>query len=125
MPSVGVEHVDTFALRLARWFDFRLLETVPPLRSTTQLYGLEVIDPDGIDTLDPAAVRVAFITEGPDEPAVLADPLAARADDFDAVVTVAHGWRPPEATDPRPGAFRGRRRELLVRVIDVRQLRSQ
>ena len=59
MPSVGVQNpVDHRALelRLTRWLDHRLQETTPS-GSMVQLYGLEVIDEDGIDSFDPCAVR--------------------------------------------------------------------
>jgi hypothetical protein len=99
----------------ARWHD------APPLpRATVQLYGLEVIDPDGIDRLDPCAVRTVFITEGPDEGALLARPECGPAFEFDAAATVEHGWAPFNAAEPRPGSFTARRRMLTVRVLGVR-----
>jgi len=99
----------------ARWSD------APPLsRATVQLYGLEVIDPDGIDRLDPGAVRTVFIAEGPDERSVLARPECGPAFEFDAAATVEHGWVPMQANEPRPGSFASRQRTLTVRVLGVR-----
>jgi hypothetical protein len=116
-----VNDTDLLALRLTRWFESRLRETVPPPCTTTQLYGLEVVDLDGVDTLDPSAVRVAFIAEGDDETTVLTHPSSRRAFDFDAAVTVVQAWRLTATSEPRPGSFRGRQRELVVRVVGVRQ----
>ncbi len=109
------------APRLARWLEARWVEVVPPPRSIVQLYGLEIIDPDGIDRLDPCAVRTVFITEGPDEFAVLACPESGPAYDFDAAATVEHAWVPLAASSTRPGAFAGRRRVVAIRVVGVRQ----
>ena len=124
VPSVGVnDDLDgaLLAQRLARWLEARIAETVPPQRPTVQLYGLEVIDRDRIDTLDPSAVRTVFITEGPDEFTVLARPESGPAFDFDAAATVEHAWVPVASQLLRPGAFVGRQRVTAVRVIGVRQ----
>ena len=90
MPSVGVQaprdHV-RFEARLTRWFDHRLAETTPS-GASVQLYGLEVIDPDGIDELDPVSVRTVFVCEGGDVRAVLDHPDAWRATEFDAAALV-------------------------------------
>ncbi len=109
------------APRLARWLEARWAEVVPPPRSTVQLYGLEIIDAAGIDVLDPCAVRTVFITEGPDECAVLACPESGSAYDFDAAATVEHAWVPHTSSASRPGAFAGRRRVVAIRVVGVRQ----
>lgn len=53
-----------------------------------QLYGLEVIDEDGIDSFDPCAVRTTFVCDGRDPRAVLEHPEAWRAFEFDAVALV-------------------------------------
>lgn len=90
VPSVGVQHpVDQCALerRLTRWLQHRVRETAPP-SSAVQLFGLEVIDPDGIDALDPAAVRTIFVCDGRDERAAFEHPDSHRAFDFDAVAVV-------------------------------------
>ncbi len=108
------------APRLARWMEARWRDVPPLPRATVQLYGLEVIDPDGIDRLDPGAVRAVFITDGPDESTVLACPASGPAFDFDAAATVEHGWLPRATADPRPGSFSGRRRTVTVRVLGVR-----
>lgn len=126
MPSVGVkptdrpDRPDPLAQRLARWFESRLLDTVVPSGTVTRLYGLEVIDPDGVDTLDPCAVRVVFIAEASDEHDVLALPDARRVLDFDAAATVVPGWYPASPSATRPSSFAGRRRGLTVRVVATR-----
>jgi hypothetical protein len=123
VPSVDVnEYTDTRSLahRLTRWFEARLDESIPPRGAVVQLYGLEVIDPDGIDTLQPGAVRAVFICEGPDEFTVLTMPGSGVACDFDAASTVEYAWVPIRTNSSRPGRFARRRRERFVRV-DVRQ----
>lgn len=90
MPSVGVQNpVDQRALerRLTRWLQHRLRETAPP-SSPVQLFGLEVIDADRIDELDPSAVRTTFVCDGNDPQVVLDHPDAWRAFEFDAVALV-------------------------------------
>ena len=53
-----------------------------------QLYGLEVIDEDGIDALDPGAVRTTFVCGGRDEGVVFDHPDSCRVFEFDAVAVV-------------------------------------
>ncbi len=53
-----------------------------------QLYGLEVIDEDGIDSFDPCAVRTTFVCDGRDEGDVFDHPDSCRVFDFDAVALV-------------------------------------
>lgn len=108
------------AIHLSRWFDARLDEMLPPRGSVVQLFGLEVIDRDGIDELDPQAVRVVFLGEGPDMAAVAALPTADSAMDYDAAVTVEYAWVPANDRSMRPGRFTGRQRERSVRLT-VRQ----
>ena len=113
------EETSTTALadRLTRWFAARLDQVPAPRRSVARLYGLEVIDPDGIDRLDPAAVRTIFVREATDARALLATSGASAACDFDATATVEWAWSPvARAGTPRPGAFGTRQRERLVRV---------
>ena len=52
------------AIHLSRWFDARLDEMIPPRGAVVQLYGLEVIDREGVNDLAPHAVRVVFLAEG-------------------------------------------------------------
>ena len=118
MPSVGVQNpLDhrAFEARLTRWLDHRLRETAPP-SSTVQLLGLEVIDDDRIDDLDPTAVRTVFVCDGRDERAVLDHPDARRALDFDAVAVVRHGWVLVPPPSVRPGATPRRERGVTIRV---------
>jgi hypothetical protein len=52
-----------FASRLGRWFEHRLIDCPPAPSATPGLYGLEIVDPDGLDTLSPTAVRVVYLGE--------------------------------------------------------------
>lgn len=93
---------------------------MPPPTATVQLYGLEIIDRDGIDRLDPCAVRTVFIAEAADEAALLASPVCEAAFQFDAAATVAHAWVPSAPTAVRPGSYAGRQRVVSIRVVGVR-----
>jgi hypothetical protein len=53
--SLALDH------RLGRWFEQRLAECPPAPSSALRLYGLEVIDADGIDSGSPSAVRVVYL----------------------------------------------------------------
>ena len=108
------------AIHLSRWFDARLDEMLPPRGAVVQLYGLEVIDRDAITELDPSAVRVVFLAEGPDVSSVASSPGGLAATDYDAAVTVEYAWVPSADRTPRPGCFTGRQRERSVRLM-VRQ----
>jgi hypothetical protein len=99
----------------ARW-----AEVPPPPGAIVQLYGMEIIDSDGIDALDPCAVRTVFIAEGPDERSLLAGPSFDVAAQFDAAATVEHAWVPCAPIGTRPGNYIGRRRVMSIRVIDLR-----
>ena len=109
-------HPGGLATRLARWFEARLDEMVPPRRSLSRRYGLEVIDADGIDRLDPAAVRVVFVCEA-EEPAWVRA-VSAGDDGFDATAVVEWAWVPTAVPDgaSRPGMFPRRRRVRHVTV---------
>ncbi len=108
------------AIHLSRWFDARLDEMIPPRGAIVQLYGLEVIDREGVNDLAPHAVRVVFLAEGPDMSIVAAMPGADAAQHFDAAVTVEYAWVPSSDRNLRPGRFAGRERERSVRLT-VRQ----
>jgi hypothetical protein len=108
------------APRLTRWLHARWAEVVPPPGAIVQLYGLEIIDRDGIDRLDPCAVRTVFIAEGPDERSLLAAPEADPAFEFDAAATVEHAWVPCAPSMVRPGTYAGRQRVVSIRVVGVR-----
>ena len=120
VPSVGVnEPTDTrvLAIRLVQWFEERLDEMLPPRGSVARLYGLEVVDPDGLETAEPAAVRMVFVCEAADVYGLDEMADAARADEFDAAATVEFRWAPSPVIMARPGDFAGRQRERHVRVV--------
>lgn len=119
MRSVGVnDPTDTrvLAIRLVQWFEERLDEMVPPRGSVARLYGLEVVDPDGLAAAEPTAVRMVFVCEAADLYGLDAMPDATRVYDFDAAATVEFRWAPSPLTMARPGDFGGRHRERNVRV---------
>lgn len=119
MRSVSVnEPTDTriLAIRLVQWFEARLDEMMPPRRSVARLYGLEVVDPDGLEAAAPTAVRMVFVGEADDLLGLDELPDAARVDDFDAAATVEFRWAPTPVSMARPGDFGGRHRERNVRV---------
>jgi hypothetical protein len=109
--------IGTLTDRLTRWFEARLDETVAPRGTFAQLFGLEIIDPDGIDTGSPDAVRVYFICEGADEWSVLTAAGSGGACDFDAAATVEYGWGRRRTDTTRPGQFAGKDRTRSVRVM--------
>jgi len=47
--------------RLNRWFEQRLADCPPAPSSALRLYGLEVVDVDGLDSCSPTAVRVVYL----------------------------------------------------------------
>lgn len=108
------------AIHLSRWFDARLDEMVPPRGAIVQLFGLEVIDRDAMIELDPLAVRVVFLAEGPDLRSVAGSPGGDAAVVYDAAVTVEYAWVPSGERSLQPGRFAGRERERSVRLT-VRQ----
>lgn len=126
MPSVGVPQnlhapqppEPSVAQRLAAWFDARLEETAVVPTGTVRLYGLEVLDPDGLGRLDPTAARVVYLAEAVDECTLYALPEARRLADFDAGATLQHVWVPVTEDSPRPGSFAHRRRARVVFVTD-------
>jgi hypothetical protein len=51
----------TLASRLSRWFEQRLADCPPAPSSDSRLYGLEIIDADGLDEFSPTAARVVYL----------------------------------------------------------------
>ena len=83
------------------------------------LYGLEVIDPDGLDLQHPGAARVCFIADADDMDDLMRHPDAARVVDFDAIALVSCEWRTVHGHDPRrPFEYPARRRARVVEVRD-------
>jgi len=109
---------DALPLLMARWFEARLHDSVGFCLRGSRLYGLEVIDPDGLGRGEPAAARVSFIAEAEDRERVVRHPDALRVADFDAAVLVTVEWRPAAQARPaRPGEFSGRRRARVVELL--------
>jgi hypothetical protein len=104
------------AIRLVQWLEARLDDMVPPRGSVARMYGLEVIDPDGLGCCATNAVRMVFVCEAVDVHHLEEMPEAPRAGDFDAIATVEYRWAPNTAAVARPADFGGRHRERNVRV---------
>ncbi|MDO8361795.1 MAG: hypothetical protein Q7V88_02785 [Actinomycetota bacterium] len=130
MPSTGVNdraeaaHPSrpSIALALAHWLEQRLHESVGFCHRGCRLYGLEVLDAEGLsddrDTGGAPAARMVFVAEGADVADALDHPDAKRLLDFDAAAMVTLEWRMVGAAGPpRPRTFPVRRR---ARVVEVR-----
>jgi hypothetical protein len=103
---------------LVRWFEARLHESVGFCLRGCRLYGLEVIDPDGLATGDPLAARVSFVAEADDRDHVVASPEARAVLGFDAAALVTVEWRATvSARPPRPNEFAPRRRARVVEMV--------
>ena len=116
MSSLSVSAAEVLPVQLVRWFEARLHESVGFCLRGCRLYGLEVIDPVGLESGDPLAARVSFIVEAADRESVLREPDAHRVGDFDAAALVSIEWRSVATSRPRPGEYAPRRR---ARVVDV------
>ena len=118
MPSTGVSDNEILHVLLVRWFESRLHESVGFCLRGCRLYGLELVDPDVLDTGDPNAARVSFIAEADDRESVVAHPDARSVVAFDAAVLVSVEWRPMAARGlTRPGQFVPRRRARVVELV--------
>jgi len=118
MPSLGVNDDEVLPVLLVRWFESRLHESVGFCLRGCRLYGLELIDPDSLDTNDPMAARVSFIAEADDRESVIGHPDASAAVAFDAAALVTVEWRPMAAAGlTRPGQFSPRRRARVVELV--------
>ncbi len=104
-------------LRLAHWFEARLHETLDAPLLRPRLYGLEVIDPAGLDQRLATAARVTFLRDAAVESALFEHDDALRVADFDAGAIVAHRWLAVGRPSARPGAFATRRRARVVSVV--------
>jgi hypothetical protein len=51
--------------RLGRWFEQRLGECPPAPSTVPRLYGLEIVDADGLESFSPTAVRVVYLGDCP------------------------------------------------------------
>lgn len=105
-------------LLLARWFDERLHESVGFAVRGCRLYGVELVDEEGLAQGSPTAARSSFLAEASDRMAVLEQPDARRALEFDAVAMVVVEWRPMASVGPaRPSEFAPRRRVRTVELV--------
>ncbi|MGB8858091.1 MAG: hypothetical protein WCC60_02495 [Ilumatobacteraceae bacterium] len=115
---------------LVRWFELRLHESVGFCVRGCRLYGLEVIDPDGLAAGDPMAARVCFLAEDDDRESLLRQPDAREVLAFDAAALVTVEWRfLGGGRWARPGEFVPRRRarvvDLLVGEVGVTAIRFE
>lgn len=102
---------------VAEWFEHRLHESGAPFAPTVRLFGLELLDPWELLERGPAAVRVTFLAEAPNESELFASPASAAVRDFDLVAIVTHPWLTRPGSGPRPGAYPSRRRARVVQVV--------
>ena len=117
-PPIGDDALPTLALRLARWFEARLHDTVVAHSSQLRLYALDVLDPDELDGLGPRAVRVQFVAEASSLDRLRAEPGLEAARQGDAVAFVSTRWMLPSGPRPtRPGDLLRRRRARVVQVV--------
>ena len=92
--------------------------------SKARLYGITVVDPDGIPDTTDGALRITFLAEHGDVYELLEAPTSAISKMFDAAVVLTCGWAAPiDDEDPRdlaPSAHPRRRRvRLVVTVSDA------
>ena len=92
--------------------------------SKARLYGITVVDPDGIPDNADGALRITFLAEHGDVYELLEAPTSAISKMFDAAVVLTCGWAAPiDDEDPRdlaPSAHPRRRRvRLVVTVSDA------
>ena len=92
--------------------------------SKARLYGITVVDPDGIPDNADGALRITFLAEHGDVYELLEAPTSAISKMFDAAVVLTCGWAAPiDDEDPRdlaPSAHPRRRRvRLVVTVSDT------
>lgn len=105
-------------LLLARWFDERLHDSVGFAVRGCRLYGIELVDEQELGLGNPTAARACCLAEATDRQAVLEQPDARRALEFDAVAMVVVEWRPMASTGPaRPSEFAPRRRVRVVELV--------
>jgi len=114
---------DPLPLRLARWFEARLHDTLDvPERfdpsTACRLYGFEILDPHGFVDLHGVPARVTFLAAAERLDDLLCHPGAARVAEFDAIALVSSEWLLHSLVGPdRPNRFPIRRR---ARVVEVR-----
>lgn len=118
MLSHGVIDDETLAVLLVRWLEGRLHESVGFCMRGCRLYGLEVIDPHGLQDGDSLAARMSFVAEATDRESVVRHREARAAVDFDAAALVTIEWRPVAANGlTRPGQFAPRQRARVVELV--------
>ena len=89
--------------------------------SKARLYGITVVDPDGIPDNTDGALRITFLAEHGDVYELLEAPTSAISKMFDAAVVLTCGWAAPiddeEPCDLAPSAHPRRRRVRLVVTV--------
>lgn len=91
--------------------------------SAARLYGITVVDPEGITSNVDGALRITFLAEHADVYELLDAPTSAISKMFDAAVVLTCGWAAPldddEPSDLAPSRHPRRRRvRLVVTVCD-------
>lgn len=107
---------------LARWVELRLHETTPWELDEARLYGVAVVDDDGVATGAPGAVRLSLLDRGyPYDVVEGAGSLLAAC--FDAVALVTLGWQSPieeqDGAVVRPSRHPRRERVRIVAVARI------
>ena len=92
--------------------------------SAARLYGITIVDPDGIASNADGALRITFLAEHADVYELLDAPTSAISKMFDAAVVLTCGWAAPLDGDDEPSELapsrhpRRRRVRLVVTVCD-------
>ena len=93
--------------------------------SAARLYGITVVDPEGIPAKADGSLRITFLAEHADVYELLDAPTSAISKMFDAAVVLTCGWAAPLDDDDEPSDLapsrhpRRRRVRLVVTVCDL------
>ena len=111
---MGVSTATSLPLLIATWFEARLHEAYVPHNALARLYAVEVLDPEGLDRLEPGAARVRYLGDA----LTPLELLPSEPFDDDAAVVVTTRWVPAAAdAPPKPGQFVARRRARVVQAV--------
>jgi hypothetical protein len=104
---------------LARWFEQRINDSVPFTLSAARLYGLTVVDGDGLlaDEHQPGAVLASYVTEHADPRRLLRRAGSDLALCHDAVALLVTGWASSLDHELVELSSRGGRRKVRLVVV--------